>query len=181
MTTLVIGTAGSGKSAFAEDLVLSTKDKVRYYVATMKVMDEAGRERVLAHRKRRSGKGFVTIECEREIGKLADSLERAEESTVLLECVSNLVANRMHDGPDRAALTEPVAADEAFCISFADAAAEEIRELSQRVHNLIIVTNDYEKNDPGYDEETLLYIRLLDLVNERLAAFADRVVDVRKK
>ncbi|MBR6451243.1 MAG: bifunctional adenosylcobinamide kinase/adenosylcobinamide-phosphate guanylyltransferase [Lachnospiraceae bacterium] len=181
MTVLVIGEPDSGKSACAEELALQTEGRKRYYLATMKVMDEAGEKRVIAHRDKRAGKGFVTIECQREIGAVTEQMEAPKEAVLLLECVSNLVANTMHDDPRWSRLTKPVETDEDLCRAFADSVAEEILKLSERVHDLIIVTNDYEKDDPGYDAGTKLYIRLLDLVNERVAKFSDRVVDVRKR
>ena len=41
MLTLVTGGSGSGKSAFAEDRVLSFGDARRIYIATMHPFDEA--------------------------------------------------------------------------------------------------------------------------------------------
>ena len=64
MIYLVIGTQNSGKSELAENLSMETGDSSRLYLATMKIYDEAGRERVKKHRQQREGKGFVTIEQE---------------------------------------------------------------------------------------------------------------------
>lgn len=63
MMILVTGGSGSGKSAFAEDQVVSFGEAERVYIATMFPFDEESKKRVQRHRNMRSGKGFETIEC----------------------------------------------------------------------------------------------------------------------
>ena len=64
MLTLVIGGAASGKSAYAESLVLKT-GLPRYYLATMQVWDAECAARVEKHRRMRAAKQFETVECPR--------------------------------------------------------------------------------------------------------------------
>ena len=160
---LVIGTPNSGKSALAEELAIKTHDPVRYYLATMEVRDEAGLERVLKHRRQRAGKGFMTIERTSDLTKALPEMKDADRSVVLLECMANLVGNEMHCAcsleDDR----------------FADRIMGDIQFLAAHVHHLIVVTDEYEKDASGYDDETRTYVRLLDLVNEKLMEYADAV------
>ena len=58
MVTLVIGGAASGKSEFAEGLVLAAGDLPRYYIATMQPFDGECRARIRRHRATRAQKGF---------------------------------------------------------------------------------------------------------------------------
>lgn len=53
MIIFVYGGSGSGKSAFAEEISSHYGGSERYYVATMKVFDEEGKERVAKHRRQR--------------------------------------------------------------------------------------------------------------------------------
>ena len=46
MLKLVTGGSGSGKSAFAEELVTGSDYENRYYLATMQVYDDDGRRKV---------------------------------------------------------------------------------------------------------------------------------------
>ena len=62
MLTLVLGGAASGKSEYAETLVLRC-GLPRYYLATMQVWDAECAARVEKHRKMRAAKQFTTIEC----------------------------------------------------------------------------------------------------------------------
>ncbi len=178
MMTMVIGTRDSGKSALAEDLCLKTGDERRYYLATMEVLDDAGRERVQKHLEKRRGKGFVTIERTRGIAGALKDMQDREHATVLLECIANLVGNEMHGtDPERLALLRDQGRGEEL---FADAVVSDIVRLGNGVHHLIAVTDVFPAEDDGYDEETRLYVRLLALVNERLIRMADRVADVRE-
>ena len=90
MVTLVIGGGGSGKSAFAEGIAQKYSGATAY-IATMEPYGEEGAKRIERHRKMRLGKGFDTIEQYSFINeKTAENYEN-----VLLECVSNLVANHI--------------------------------------------------------------------------------------
>ena len=99
MLRLITGPPDSGKSLKAEELAVQGGRKNLYYLATMKVMDEEGSDRVKKHRAQREGKGFATIEQPYDIIKALDVIKAPKESTVLLECLSNLVGNELHDNP----------------------------------------------------------------------------------
>lgn len=94
MVYLIIGGSGSGKSAYAEQLMERfTGVTEKYYLATMQIFDEEGEKRKEKHRAARQGKGFLTIEQPRDIKKVVEQIKPG--SAVLLECMSNLVANEM--------------------------------------------------------------------------------------
>ena len=83
MMILVTGGSGSGKSAFAEDCVVSFGKTDRIYIATMYPFDEESRKRVQRHRKMRQGKGFETVECytgDKAPGKLYSAFRMYVES-----------------------------------------------------------------------------------------------------
>ena len=177
MIGFVLGKQNSGKSELAEKLAMQSGDDIRYYIATMKILDDAGRERVKKHREKRDGKGFITIEREYDILKVSNELEDPEVSTVLLECVSNLVGNEIYDNSERAKRRKN---GELSDESFANEIAGEIKKLSESVHNMIIVSNEYESDAEGYDDETRNYVHMLDMVNERISRYSDRIYDLRK-
>lgn len=176
MITLIIGTPGSGKSALAEELALQTGDAARYYLATMMIRDADGEERVRRHQKRREGKGFVTLERYCAVAEAGKEMEDLPHATVLLECVSNLVGNEMHDADG---CRKPYLQDALLQERFADEVARDIEVLGDSANNMILVTNEFAPEGEGYDDETRLYVKLLDLVNRRLAAYADRICDLR--
>lgn len=96
-TTLVLGGARSGKSAFAEGLVVESGLE-RVYVATGAAGDEEMRARIAHHRATR-GESWNTIE---EPLALADVLARecGAERAVLVDCLTLWLSNLMHADRD---------------------------------------------------------------------------------
>jgi adenosylcobinamide kinase/adenosylcobinamide-phosphate guanylyltransferase len=174
MISLVIGKTNTGKSILAEKIALETGDDKVYYLATMNVIDDAGRERVAKHRKQRDGKGFITIEKQTDIAGILDERGEGLTSTVLLECVANLVSNYIF--VDDFDITK-CDADKA-CEDIASKVAAEIKELSEKGHNLIIVTNEYDKDGEGYDDATRFYVKTLSRTNELIKPFCDDIHDL---
>lgn len=48
---VVMGGSGSGKSAYAEQLVMEQPERNRYYLATMRIYDAEGEKKVVRHRR----------------------------------------------------------------------------------------------------------------------------------
>ena len=167
MMTLIIGGSGSGKSAYAEDYIVAiSKDRKKYYIATMQIYDEEGKRKVERHRMLRGGKGFSTIEQPVDIGKAAEKME-AEDRTALLECVSNLTANEMFSG-------EVPGTEEVITEKIVGGIAVLNRELT----HLVIVSNNVFEDGNVYDKTTMAYIRAMGHINQKLAEMADEVVEV---
>lgn len=167
MMTLIIGGSGSGKSAFAEDYIVSiSEEKKKYYIATMQVYDTEGEKKMERHRMLRSGKDFSTIEQTVDIKKSTEKME-AGDRTALLECISNLTANEMFAGevPE----TEEVVTEKIV---------KEIETLNKEVAHLVLVSNNVFEDGQVYDKTTMAYIRAMGRINEMLADMADEVVEV---
>lgn len=96
MLTLVLGGAASGKSGYAESLVLKTA-LPRYYIATMQVWDAECAARVEKHRKMRAAKQFETVECPLHL----ENIHLPARGTALLEDLGNLTANELYDPAGR--------------------------------------------------------------------------------
>lgn len=164
--TIIIGGSGSGKSAFAEQYVTKhVKTNNRYYIATMQIYGEEERKKVERHRNMRKGKGFQTIEQPKN---LEDAVSKMTgKCGVLLECMSNLVANEM--------FSEQGAEDEERIVKDV---LQGIEELARQTVELVIVTNNVFEDGCVYDESTRAYNRALGEINIRLAQKADRVIEV---
>ena len=186
MIYFFIGKSNTGKSLKAEELAMTFDLPNKLYVATMKVMDEDGEARVQKHRKQREGKGFETIERLYDIPKVISEIKNPKATTVLLECVANLVGNEIYENPGRTGKTLLLgesAFNEVKCTEdlekYADEISFDIRKLSESVHNIVIVTNEYERDVDGYDDATRTYVMLLHMVNERISTFAEQIYDLR--
>lgn len=167
MITLIIGGSGSGKSAYAEDYMIShSEEKKKYYIATMQVYDAEGERKIERHRMLRSGKGFSTIEQSVDIEKAVEKME-AGKGTALLECISNLTANEMFAGEEPK--TEEVVVEKIM---------KGIKTLSKELTHLVIVSNNIFEDGKVYDNTIMTYIRAMGRINEKLAEIAEEVVEV---
>jgi adenosylcobinamide kinase/adenosylcobinamide-phosphate guanylyltransferase len=171
MVTLVIGGSGSGKSEYAESLVMSLGQGRRIYIATMKPWDEECRRRIERHRQMRAKKQFETIECYRDLKELKLDLG-GQPSVVLLECMSNLVSNELFGLGEEG---------EAPCLEGALAAAElleGIGKLKEKAEHIVIVTNEVFSDGDNYSMETMAYRKVLGEINQKIAEISDEVIEV---
>lgn len=161
MLILVTGGSGSGKSAYAEQLVMTQGETRRYYIATMRPWDEECRRKIARHRLMRAAKSFETIECYQDLHLL--SVE--PDSVILLECMSNLTANEFYreDAPRAEVIARII---------------NGIRHLQKQSKTLIIVTNEVFSDGGGYDSETRAYQQILGSVNQAIAGLAGQVTEV---
>ena len=84
--------------------------------------------------------------------------------TVLLECLSNLVANEMFERQtDPETLTQKL--------------TDDILKLSKTVRNLVIVSNHFKVTE-DFDDETRAYAEVMDRVNDRISRIADDVIRI---
>lgn len=203
MIYLITGGSGSGKSAYGEKLAAARYREAQkihkeraglYYVATMFPYDEESRKRIERHRRMRDGKGFQTLECFYDLGRLWDGHEdifdgeagenfgKSRGNVFLLECMSNFLANEMYMEKGRVKGKGEELSEKAR-----EAIIEPIKYLEQNAHSLIIITNEvfsdgnYAEKVPDtiYGEDsTYRYCRLLGEINCLLAKEAEAVVEV---
>lgn len=155
--TFVLGGAASGKSAFAEGLVVQT-GAPKVYLATAEIYDNEMRAKVDAHLEMR-GESWRTIEAPRDLGPALKSVTRDE--VVLLDCATMWLSNHM--------LAESDIASETMTL------VEAIHGCEGRV---VIVSNEVGM---GIVPDNKLARRFRDLqgkLNQKLAAEADLAVFV---
>lgn len=165
MMTLVSGGSASGKSEFAESLVLASVWKNRFYLATMMVFDEECKKRIERHRLMRAKKNFQTIEVPIDLQKV--SFPNCEGKIALLECMSNLTANEVFSPQRKASLQE-----------LEEKIVQGVSFLCEQCNEVIVVTNELFSDGIDYDSSTQEYLNLLGNINQRLALSADRVFEV---
>lgn len=161
MITVVYGGAGSGKSEYAENLAISNGSKDLYYIATMIPMDSENMKKIDRHRRLRASKNFETIECYTDV----DGVSLTKDSTVLLECVSNWVANEM--------FSESGSGENAV-----DTIKKGVEKLAGESENIIFVTNNIFEDGNTYDEGTLSYMKNLSEVNSYLTNISNQTIEV---
>ena len=162
MMTLVIGGANSGKSAYAEELVLrQTKTGRPLYLATMQTGGEEADARIAKHQKAREGKGFFTVECARALDKCV--LPDCE--TVLLEDLGNLCANELF-------------APEGSGADVCENVLAEIRHVARHCRHLVIVSVETALGGADYGADTVRFLEAMGRLHCALVREADAVAEV---
>lgn len=184
MFHVITGGSGSGKSAYAEEELLrlaeNSPDAENYYIATMEPFGEETLKKIERHRKLRAGKGFQTMECYVGLADCAEKLvkeaggkdanEKDEDCDrkkrcVLLECMSNLVANEMYrpDGAGENTVFEILSG---------------ISKLLETCTHVVVVTNEVCSDGNSESEEMMQYKQNLSRINQWMAQMADAVTEV---
>lgn len=161
MITLITGGSGSGKSAYAENIITGFGDYKRIYIATMFPFDEESYERIRRHRKMRGKKNFQTLECYTGL----KNVQIPAGSCVLLECMSNLVANEMYQDQGAGEYT-------------VEEVLEGVRSLAGQARELVVVTNEIFSDGMEYTPETRKYQAFLGKINQEIAKIAGNVTEV---
>lgn len=178
MLHLVTGGSGSGKSEYGENWLTQkndgqTRTSLReapfLYIATMEPFGEEAKKRIRRHRKMRAFKGFHTVECYRNLSQLNIScIEKKIYAGVLLECMSNLVANELYL-PDSSMRKEEEVVESVIM---------GVENLKRQTDAFVIVTNEVTSDGIQYSPETRIYQQLLGRINQALAGQADLVTEV---
>lgn len=180
MLHIVYGGSASGKSSYAESFAMSLQGDGRLlYIATMypykwntTELDPETIQRIERHRAMRADKGFDTVECYRHV----EHIMAKRQDVLLLECMSNLLANEMYLEPDSNA-----GSDMAETMSpVSKKIVQALVNLSTRVQDVVIVTNDVFSDGGSltYDESTREYVKNLAEINCALAREAATVTEV---
>lgn len=160
MMILVSGGSGSGKSEVAENLAVKiSQGGGLVYLATMQPFGKESLKRIERHKALRHGKGFSTMEVYRDVHSVALD----GNTTVLLECLSNLLANESFSDTPCQNVTEKV--------------LQGIKHLKATTKNLVVVSNEVFSDGYNYEPSTMEYIRNLGKINCELAKLSDVVIE----
>ena len=192
MLHIVYGGSASGKSSYAESFAMSLQGDGRLlYIATMypykwntTELDPETIQRIERHRAMRADKGFDTVECYRHV----EHIVAKRQDVLLLECMSNLLANEMYleQDSDDGGLAETMSEVEKAGVGMSETLSpvskkivQALIDLSTRVQELVIVTNDVFSDGGSltYDESTREYVKNLAEINCALARVAETVTE----
>ncbi len=157
--SLVLGGASSGKSLFAERMVRQS-GLAKVYLATAEMMDGEMSDKINAHKARRVGQGWRTIEAPHDTARALAQIEGGE--VALLDCITFWLTNLMIDDGD---WTEEL-----------DLLIDVLVQLRAPV---VLVSNDVSGGVVPENALARAFQKAQGVVNQRLAAECDLVVYVR--
>ncbi len=155
--SLVIGGAASGKSAFAESLVVADGG-ARGYLATAQVWDAEMDAKVSRHKKMR-GDGWLTVEEPLDIATALTKMTRTE--TILLDCATLWLTNQL--------------LAEAPLEQASDALVETLVAAPQRI---VVVSNEVGQGIVPDNAMSRAFREAQGRLNQKIAARADLAVAV---
>ena len=155
--TFILGGASSGKSAYAEDLVIST-GRPRTYIATAQAFDDEMRDKIAAHVAQR-GAGWTTVEA--PFDPAAALATQGSGRIVLLDCVTLWLTNIIMAEQDVDAACDGLLAALAACPC-----------------PVVVVSNEVGMGIVPDNALSRRFRAAQGRINRRLAAQADTVVAV---
>ncbi len=164
MSTYISGGCKNGKSMWAQRIALAYAGrKPLYYVATMLPGDAEDEARIRRHRAERAGLGFVTLERGRDILSALDGADLS--GAFLIDSVTALLANEMFDA-------------RGFHPQAGQKVADDLEAFVARAPNAVIVSDFIFSDAAIYDDTTDAYRAALALVDRRMAACCDNVLEI---
>ena len=162
MSTYISGGCKNGKSFYAQRAAKACGTPL-YYLATMIPHDEEDFARIRRHREERTGWGFETLECGRDILRCLDDAD--PNGAFLLDSVTALLSNEMF-------------APEGVDMDAARRVADALEAFVRRAPNTVLVSDFIFSDALLYDDLTEAYRRGLAAIDRRMAACCDNVIEV---
>lgn len=165
----ISGGVRSGKSAFAEQLVISKRKERAVYLASGQVYDEEMAARIKRHQQDRSGFGWTTIEQPLHMEKALPKIQRGD--VVLWDCVTTWLANELYEGWEQAT----PCAEQAGCMEQKWSRMQDtLCKLRSQAELLVVVSNEL-MDDVVRDE---MYQKWLGTIQRWLVAEADEAFEM---
>lgn len=175
MLTFVSGGVRSGKSSFAERLLVDGALKTGgrlVYIASGRAVDEEMQERIERHKADRAGESWLTIE---QPVSLHDVLPFIQEGDfVLWDCLTTWLANEMYEEVEHT-----------YCVHVENCMRDKIERLMETVaaitakaSQFVIVSNEVLDELPSVYEETRMYCEWIGLLHQQLVALADTAIEM---
>lgn len=170
--TLVTGGARSGKSSFAEKLVVDFGEKIAY-IATAIPFDEGMKDRIKKHRESRPDY-WTTYEIYKDVYKYIGEISEKHD-TILLDCLTILVTNLMFE--DSEINWDDISRDKIDKIEREIREQIEllIKEIRAKKMNCVLVTNELGMGIVPENRLSRIFRDIAGRINQFMAANADEV------
>lgn len=139
----VTGGAKSGKSKFAEELLLSLNNgyQKNVYLATSLVFDEEMEMKVSLHKERRQDK-WITVETYKNFSEsMTDVFSNTVKNNMLIDCLTNMISNIIFETQD-INWDKPTKEDLEKCDISVKNQINGLIDILNRFENVIIVSNE---------------------------------------
>lgn len=174
--TFISGGVRSGKSAFAEEQLLS-KERINsgrlVYVASGTKTDTEMKIRIEQHQVDRAEHNWTTFEQPVKLEELLPSIHQGD--FVLWDCLTTWLANELYAGWE----TGTPCIKSSGCMEQKEAQLyNTIDTLLEEVSELVIVSNEVLDELPSTNVETQIYSKWLGRIHQKLVAKANTAIEM---
>ena len=142
----VTGGAKSGKSKFAEDLLLSLNDgkQKNVYLATSVVFDEEMQKKVELHKTRRKN-NWITVESYKNFSQSLEEVmnenKKNKKNNMLVDCLTNMIRNIIFEN-EEIDWEKPEKNQLEKCDKNVEKEVQNLFEIFKNFENVVIVSNE---------------------------------------
>ncbi len=142
----VTGGAKSGKSKFAEDLLLSLNDgkQKNVYLATSVVFDEEMQKKVELHKTRRKN-NWITVESYKNFSQSLEEVmnenKKNKKNNMLVDCLTNMISNIIFEN-EEIDWEKPEKNQLEKCDENVEKEVQNLCEIFKNFENVVIVSNE---------------------------------------
>ena len=142
----VTGGAKSGKSKFAEDLLLSLNDgkQKNVYLATSVVFDEEMQKKVELHKARRKN-NWITVESYKNFSQSLEEVmnenKKNKKNNMLVDCLTNMISNIIFEN-EEIDWEKPEKNQLEKCDKNVEKEVQNLCEILKNFENVVIVSNE---------------------------------------
>lgn len=142
----VTGGAKSGKSKFAEDLLLSLNDgkQKNVYLATSVVFDEEMQKKVELHKARRKD-NWITVESYKNFSQSLEEVmnenKKNKKNNMLVDCLTNMISNIIFEN-EEIDWEKPEKNQLEKCDENVEKEVQNLCEIFKNFENVVIASNE---------------------------------------
>lgn len=175
MLTFISGGVRSGKSSFAERLLVEGAEKADgrlVYIASGRAVDGEMQQRIDKHKTDRADQEWLTIEQPVALGEALPFIRKGD--FVLWDCLTTWLANEMYEEIEH---TYCVHAEDCMRKK-AEQLMETVAAITEKASQFVIVSNEVLDEFPSVYDETRMYSGWIGLLHQQLVAVADNAIEM---
>lgn len=171
--TFISGGVRSGKSAYAERLLVNQGGGRLVYIASGSNTDAEMAARIVKHRHDRSPYNWITIEQPINLEQVLPLIQSGD--LVLWDCVTTWLANELYAGWE----TDASCIEIPGCMERKEAQLfETIEAIRTKSTHFVIVSNEVLDELPSLSSEVRLYSEILGRIHRQLVEKADTAIEM---
>ncbi|MHA6258952.1 bifunctional adenosylcobinamide kinase/adenosylcobinamide-phosphate guanylyltransferase [Sporosarcina sp. CAU 1771] len=171
--TFISGGVRSGKSSYAERLLVQQEEGRLVYIATGKKTDSEMSERIEKHKEDRAAQNWTTFEQPTNLHEVIPFIQKGD--LVLWDCVTTWLANEMYVGWEN---ETPCFEIEGCMEGKATRLIETIEAIRQKAAHVVIVSNEVLNELPSSFLGVQVYSKFLGNIHQEIVEKSNVAIEM---